>query len=374
MLEKPLILIVDDNPENIRVLGVALKSTEYNLTVAMNGRSALNIIEKQIPSLILLDVMMPDMTGFQVCEKLKNNPKTKDIEIIFVTAAVNLNEELKGLSLGAVDYIHKPISIPVVQAKVLLHLERIKNKHELKLKNEALAEVNRLRDDIERITKHDLKTPIHVIMGYTEIMAEDDISEDEKKLYLKSISEAANKILYMVNNSLDLYKMEMGTYQYIPECIAINKLIEDVINDLTKCAKSKEIKIDIATKDFEAAAEKHLSYSLFANLLRNAIEASPINGVIEIKMHHENNQSVISITNSGCVPKAIRAKFFEKYATSGKQNGNGLGTYSAKLMTETQRGTIHMETNDNNNETCITIRLPRYVKSPDMVKNCIETF
>ena len=372
--KKPLILIVDDNPENIRVLGAALKSTEYNLTVAMNGQSAINTIDKDVPSLILLDVMMPDMTGFQVCEKLKNNPKTKDIEIIFVTAAVNVDDELKGLALGAVDYIHKPISIPIVQAKVLLHLERIKNKHELKLKNEALAEVDRLRNDIERMMRHDLKTPLLVIMGYSELMSEYDISNEEKLSYSKAIYAAGNKILYMVDNSLNLYKMEMGTYEYIPESVEFNDLIEDVIKDLKSFAASKQLKIEIEStenKNFEAAAERHLSYSLFANLLRNAIEASPDDGALTIKMHHENDQSVIAITNSGCVPESIRATFFEKYATSGKKNGNGLGTYSAKLMAETQRGTIDMETNDH--QTCITVRLPRYLTSTDTITKSIET-
>lgn len=372
--KKPLILIVDDNPENIRVLGAALKSTEYNLTVAMNGQSAINTIDKDVPSLILLDVMMPDMTGFQVCEKLKSNPKTKDIEIIFVTAAVNVDDELKGLALGAVDYIHKPISIPIVQAKVLLHLERIKNKHELKLKNEALAEVDRLRNDIERMMRHDLKTPLLVIMGYSELMSEYDISNEEKLSYSKAIYAAGNKILYMVDNSLNLYKMEMGTYEYIPESVEFNDLIEDVIKDLKSFAASKQLKIEIEStenKNFEAAAERHLSYSLFANLLRNAIEASPDDGALTIKMHHENDQSVIAITNSGCVPESIRATFFEKYATSGKKNGNGLGTYSAKLMAETQRGTIDMETNDH--QTCITVRLPRYLTSTDTITKSIET-
>ena len=360
MTEKTLILIVDDNSDNIRVLGAALKSTEYNLSVAINGKSALSMIEKEImPSLILLDVMMPEMNGFQVCEALKNNPKTKDIEIIFVTAVTNPEEELRGLELGAIDYIHKPFSIPIIQAKIALHLERIKSKRELQLKNEALAEVNRLRDDIERMTQHDLKTPLNVIMCYSQMIIEDDISKDEKELFSKSIYDAGNKILYMITNSLDLYKMEIGTYEYVPESTALNDLIKDVINDLQTLATSKQLKIDIEKKRFDAAVEKHLSYSLFANLLRNAIEASPINGIITIKMHYENEQSVISIANSGSVPKEIRATFFEKYATSGKKNGNGLGTYSAKLMTETQGGTISMETNDY--ETCITVRLPRYV-------------
>ncbi len=360
------ILIVDDNPENVRILGAAIKSIDCNLSVALSGEAALDMIEEEMPSLILLDVMMPNLSGFEVCERLKNNPKTKDIEIIFITAAVNLEEELRGLGLGAIDYIHKPISVPIVQAKVQFHLELIISKQELQLKNEALAEVNRLRDDIERITQHDLKSPLTAIMCYSEMMMEDDdIPEEKKQRFLKSIYDAGNTILFMVNNSLDLYKMEVGTYEYTPKLIPLNDVIKNVIKDLHVLATSKQLKIDIEqfeNKDFETFAEKHLSYSLFANLLRNAIEASPNNGVITIKMFYENKQSVISITNSGAVPEVIRATFFDKYATSGKKNGNGLGTYSAKLMAETQLGTIGMRTNDN--ETCITVRLP--------CQNCVD--
>ena len=360
--EKALVLIVDDNHDNIRVLGAALKSIDCKVSVAFNGQSALNIIEKELPNLILLDVMMPDITGFQVCEKLKSNPKTKHIEIIFITAAINVDEELRGLELGAIDYIHKPISIPIVQAKVELYLERIKSKHELHLKNEALAEVYRLRNDIERMMQHDLKTPLNVIMGFSELISDHSISVDEKEMYSNYIYEAGKKILYMVDSSLNLYKMEMGTYDYTPESIALNCLIEEVIHDLQSLHVSKQLKINIESSEnsiFDVAVEKILSYSLFANLLRNAIEASPTNGIISIKMYHENAQSVISISNSGSVPKEIRATFFEKYVTSGKKDGNGLGTYSAKLITETQGGTIDMETDDD--ITCITVRLPRYV-------------
>lgn len=360
--KKALVLIVDDNHDNIRVLGTALKSIDCKVSVAVNGQFALNIIEKEIPDLILLDVMMPEITGFQVCEQLKNNPKTKNIEIIFITAAVSVDEELRGLELGAIDYIHKPFSIPIVQAKVEINLERIKSKRALQLKNQALDEVYRLRNDIELMMRHDLKTPLNVIMGFSELISDNPISDEEKQIYSKYIYDAGKKILYMVDNSLNLYKMEMGTYEYHPESIALNDLIEDVIKDLQSLVVSKQITIDVEpseNKNFKIAAEKNLSYSLFANLLRNAIEASPINGIISIKIHHENAQIVISISNSGAVPEEIRATFFEKYSTSGKKDGNGLGTYSAKLMTETQGGIIDMKTNGY--ETCITVRLPCYV-------------
>jgi signal transduction histidine kinase len=360
--KKALVLIVDDNHDNIRILGTAIKSIDCNVAVAFDGQSALNIIEKEVPNLILLDVMMPDITGFQICEKLKSNPKTKDIEIVFITSAVNIQEELRGLELGAIDYIHKPISIPIVQAKVELYLERIKRKHELELKNDALNELYRLRNDIERMMQHDLKTPLSVIMGFSQLISDHSTSMDEKEMYSKYIYEAGNKILYMIDSSLNLYKMEIGTYEYIPEAIALNPLIEEVFQDLQSLHISKQLKINIESSEnriFEASGEKILSYSLFANLLRNAIEASPHNGIISIKMCLENTQIVISISNFGSVPEKIRATFFEKYATAGKKDGNGLGTYSAKLITETQGGTIDMKTNDN--ETCITVRLPRYV-------------
>ena len=295
--KKALVLIVDDNHDNIRILGTAIKSIDCNVAVAFDGQSALNIIEKEVPNLILLDVLMPDITGFQVCEKLKSNPKTKDIEIVFITSAVNVQEELRGLELGAIDYIHKPISIPIVQAKVELYLERIKRKHELELKNDALNELYRLRNDIERMMQHDLKTPLSVIMGFSQLISDHTTSIDEKEMYSKYIYEAGNKILYMIDSSLNLYKMEIGTYEYIPESIALNPLIEEVFQDLQSLHISKQLKINVESSDnsiFEVSGEKILSYSLFANLLRNAIEASPHNGIISIKMCLENTQIVIS--------------------------------------------------------------------------------
>jgi CheY-like chemotaxis protein len=159
------ILIADDNPENIRVLGTVLRQKNCRITIAQNGVQALKAAEEYIPDLILLDVMMPEMDGFEVCQNLKANPKTQAIEIIFITADVTPSDELKGINLGAVDYIHKPFSIPLLQSKVALHLEKAHSKKELLLKNAILEENARLRDDIERMTRHDLKTPLNALLG-----------------------------------------------------------------------------------------------------------------------------------------------------------------------------------------------------------------
>lgn len=363
----PHIVIVDDNPENIRVLGAVFPPNKYQITIATNGETALKTVEQNPPDLILLDLMMPGIDGFEVCRRLKSNPKTQDIEIIFVTAATAENNELKGIALGAIDYIYKPFSVPLILTKVEKHLERLTHKKDLRLKNAALEEVVKLRDDIERITRHDLKTPLNAILGFPQLMLMDDNLNSEQRGYLEEILRAGNEMNNMINNSLDLFKMETGCYPYQPNWVDISMLINTILRDLKSYIEQHGVKITVSqqpqperqkgqTDNFIVMAEKSLSYSLFANLIRNAIEACPSHDTISIAMSYDGNDGIIAITNPGTVPEEIRESFFEKYATAGKAQGTGLGTYSARLMATTQNGTINMTT--NNKETSIVVRLP----------------
>lgn len=365
MMDKDFhILIVDDNPENIRVLGTVLRQKNCRVTIAQSGEMALKAAQEHLPDLILLDVMMPDMDGFEVCQILKSNPKTENIEIIFITAAIANTDELKGLSLGAVDYIHKPFSIPVVQVKVALHLERARNKHYLQLKNAALEENARLREHIDRITRHDLKNPLNALLGYPQLMLLDKSLTATQRGYLEKMLTAGNEMLHMINNSMALFKMETGCYQYKPELIDILEVIRRVLRDLRMLTDVVGVKIKILVdgqendsgRFFKVLAESSLSYSMLANLIRNAIEACSENDTIVIKLNEEAKQGVIAITNPGSVPEQIRGHFFEKYITVGKPHGTGLGTYTAKLMAEVQNGSIAMSSNAR--ETCVTVKLP----------------
>jgi len=357
------ILIVDDNPENIRVLGTVLRQKSYRLTIAQNGVQAVKAAQEHLPDLILLDIMMPEMDGFEVCRILKSAPETQDIEIIFVTAAVAHDDELKGLSLGAVDYIHKPFAIPLVQSKVALHLERAQRKKELKLKNAILEENVRLRDDIERITRHDLKTPLNALMGYPQLLLLDDNLTEEQRGYLEAMMSASNEMLNMINNSLNLFKMEIGCYQYVPETVDIAGVIKSVLRDLKLLIDKQGVMVHLDLihqpdndQPFYAQAERNLSYSMFANLIRNAIEVCQHDDLIVIQLSYKYNNAMITITNPGSVPESVRETFFDKYSTAGKIEGTGLGTYSAKLMATTQQGDITMSTSSE--ETCLTVSLP----------------
>ena len=360
------ILIVDDNIDNIQVLGTALQEQHYHLVVAQNGEQALKALKEFMPALILLDVMMPGLDGFQICKIIKNNPRTQHIEVIFITAATTNGDELKGLSLGAVDYIHKPFSIPIVQAKVALHLERIEHR--------------KLREDVERVMRHDLKTPLNALLGFPQLMLEDDNLTAEQRGYLQYMQDVGKEMLHMINNSLDLFKMEIGTYQYKPQPVDICLLINGITKDLISFIRENKVEVVVSktnnlislTENFFVLAEKYLSYSLFANLIRNAIEASTANSIITINLDREDNEGVITITNSGSVPEEIQHIFFDKYVTFGKKQGTGLGTYSAKLMAEVQNGSIAMTS--TNNETCITVRLPLYTEASHLKNNPQSSF
>ncbi len=164
---RQLVLVVDDEPANLRVLNQLLNDT-YKLVFAKSGQEALRLVEKELPNIILLDVMMPEMTGYEVCEQLKKNTKFKSIPIIFITALSDPTDEAKGLNLGAVDYISKPISPAVVKARVKTHLSLVDVDE---LKKSRLEVIQRLGRASEY---KDNETGMHVMRmsHYSKVIAE----------------------------------------------------------------------------------------------------------------------------------------------------------------------------------------------------------
>jgi len=354
--EKQKILAVDDTPENLDVVKGILQS-DYTLLLAVNGTLALKIAKAQKPDLILLDIMMPKIDGYEVLERLKQDDETKEIPVIFLTAKAEIEDEVKGFGLGCVDYITKPISPPILVARVKTHLA-------LKRQNEILKENVKLREDVDCITRHDLKTPLNAIINYPKLINKDNLTEKQIS-QLDKIGAAGYKLLNMINLSLDLFKMEQGTYQFDPVPVNILSILDDIVQDNRMSILSKKANLEISINGnpvsedsiFEIPGEKLLFYSMLANLIKNSLEASPRKETISIQLTDEDD-FVISIQNKGTVPQDIHSNFFEKYATSGKSGGTGLGTYSAKLITETQGGLISMDSSEKKGTT-IKIAFPK---------------
>jgi two-component system sensor histidine kinase/response regulator len=371
--KKPILLAVDDVADNLDVL-VELLSNEYQVRVASSGERALKILDSgKIPDLILLDVMMPEMDGFEVCRRIKANPATADVPVIFLTSMSEAADVTKGFALGAVDFVTKPADPPILRARIQTHLRLRRAFAELKSNRIALIEKNavlednlRLRDDFERLSQHDLKNPVAGIISFTASLLDDPQLETTHKEILKYIEQSAYSVLNMVNLSLDLYKMEQGTYEFTPSAVDVGQLLNRIVRELQSELSSREIRLEFLNaavhaekaENIHVLADEVLCYSMFGNLLKNAMEAGSPGTAIQIRIDTIEDRVAVQITNTGAVPLEIRGRFFEKFVTSGKSGGTGIGTFSAQLIAQTQRGEIAMVTSDAPATTTLTVSLP----------------
>jgi len=228
----------------------------------------------------------------------------------------------------------------------------------LERQNGTLQEHVRLREEVERIGRHDLKTPINSIVAVPRLLREEGRLGQEADELLAIVERAGYRILSMVNLSLDLFKMEQGSYVFRPAAVDLADLLEKVGADVGTHAAAKQVglKVDAGAAPY-AWAEELLCYSLLANLMRNAVEASPQGGEVSIGAFAGPGETVVlRIHNHGAVPASVRGSFFQKYATSGKAGGTGLGAYSARLMARVQDGDIEMQTSTDEGTT-LTVRL-----------------
>jgi two-component system sensor histidine kinase/response regulator len=267
--------------------------------------------------------------------------------------------------VGAVDYITKPFSPPVVRARVRTHLSLMAAQEKLKAQNEELKKTAELREEVERMTKHDLKNPLSVILGISE-MASDGQERPASVLcdLMETIQDASLRMLRMINSSLDMFRMEEGTYALEPQQVDITKILQRISAETQRINPAFQNKIKITARpdgqamdeSFWVMGEELLLYSMLANLINNALEASPMDEDIYISLEH-NKEALITVRNKGEVPQQVRGNFFDKYVTWGKQKGNGLGTYIAKLITLTHGGEISLDTSQPG-ETTLIVKLP----------------
>lgn len=407
---RALILVVDDVPDNLDIL-VDVLSDDYQVRAANSGERALKVLASgKLPDLILLDVMMPGMDGFEVCRRIKANPDTAEIPVIFLSTMSESVDVAKGFEAGAVDFITKPADPPILKARIATHLKLRSSIAELNqsritlIEQNKMLEVNlRLREEVERISQHDLKNPIAGIISFAAILQEDAQLADDQKEIIGYIEQSAYRVLNMVNLSLGLFKMEQGTYAFDPNLVDLIEVLNHLIKEKTREMTSRDISVafkigeGVATAADGAAAspkptslrilgDELLCYSMFGNLLKNAMEASAPNKVIMIELQSHfhapllpasaaplpnaalatippDNASpqpwvTVRMTNHGVVPKDIRERFFDKFSTSGKQGGTGLGAFSAQLIARTQGGDITMQTSDEKGTTTISVTLP----------------
>lgn len=365
---KPTIMIVDDTPENLQLLREMFDNAEYRVVAFPSGKLALAAACKNPPDIILLDINMPEMDGFEVCRQLKTDEVLKDIPVIFVSALSETQDKVRAFTAGGVNYVTKPFQFEEVRARVRTHLDLCRARRELKRQNDILHENLRLRELVDQISRHDLKSPLTVFLNIPEMLLEEENLLPDQKELLQLLSNSGRRMSEMIRRSLDLIKMEKGIYEFVAVPVDFLKVVRQVFFELDGLMSQKKLHLELQldgrlasdTEALNIPGEEFVFHSMLANLIRNAIEASPEGGKITISLVSQPEFS-LSIHNFGAIPENIRDRFFERYVTSGKERGTGLGVFSARLMAKTMGGDLSFVT-DVVAGTTLTFVLPQNQK------------
>lgn len=342
---KPLILIVDDSPLNIKVLKSVLKENDYNVSFTTSGIRALRYLKEKTPDLILLDIQMPDMDGYEVCAKLKTSDKTKDIPVIFLTSNTKTSYLLKGFELGAVDYITKPFKVGELIAHIATHID-------LKLAKEKLIEVNRTKDKFFSIISHDLKNPAFAFRFLLEqtISHYSKLSKEEVLDNLNLLHFSSDNMCTLLNNLLLWAKSQSGILNFDPQEQNLKYIIDKNIANCNSAAKNKNISIKSnVNNNLSVFADEMMLSTIIINLLSNAIKFTDFNGEIEVDAVTKDKFIEISIKDFGKgINEADLNKLFHidsNYSFSGtnKEEGSGLGLILCKEFVLRNGGDIFVK-------------------------------
>ncbi|OQY46181.1 MAG: hypothetical protein B6242_08435 [Anaerolineaceae bacterium 4572_78] len=359
------ILIIEDSPYNLKVITDYLGGLGFKILMARHGEAGLQRAIYSLPDLVLLDIMMPGMDGFEVCRQLKNNEQTMDIPVIFMTALTDMANKFKGFSVGGVDYITKPFQHEEVLARITTHLrikkltERLQQKNEiLEKKATELAELNASKDKFFSIMAHDLRGPFQPLVGLSQMLAQtpekfstQDIRELGKRLYFSS-----KNISSLLENLLAWSRMQMGHLEYEPSQLDLYQVMQQTIRLLEINAMEKDINIqNNIPEEMIVYTDKNILKTVIRNLTSNALKFTDKGGRVTVSVEEINKLEdcstciIMSIADTGIgISQDNLAKLFKldiHHTTKGTANehGTGLGLIISKEMVEIYGGKILVE-------------------------------
>ncbi len=323
---KDVILVVDDQPNNLKVISSVLGDS-YSLSFANNGPNALKILEKLEPDLILLDVMMPDMDGFEVCSRIKSDFRTKDIPVIFLTAKNDIEDIVRAFKAGAVDYITKPFNVMELKVRVSNHI-MLRHAHlALEQSNLQLQKVNKEKDKFFSIIAHDLRNPFIGISSLSRIMMEQLKSQgnEEMEEFAREINQASNNAYNLLKNLLNWARSQTGKMEFNPERLQIRALIEETITLLKENARMKNIQLSVsAADDLYLSADREMLNIVLRNLISNAIKFTHEGGKVQVVAGAEEGLILVDVIDNGIgMSEKILADLFRIDASAGRKGTNG---------------------------------------------------
>ena len=334
------ILFVDDVMSNVLLLKVLLTNEKFAIATASNGRQALEQVEKENPDLVLLDVMMPDMSGFEVAQHLKSNPNTADIPIIFLTALNSTADIVKGFQVGANDFISKPFNKEELIIRVTHQISLVAAKRLILSKTEELQRTIAGRDKLYSVIAHDLRSPMGSIKMVLNMLILNLPSEKigaEMYELLTMANQTTEDVFSLLDNLLKWTKSQIGKLNVVYQDVDLVEVTDGVIEIFSMVASLKKIRIrEMKPEKMMVNADIDMLKTVVRNLLSNAIKFSKENSEVLVKMEEVDGMAVVSVQDYGCgISEEGQKKLLHTdthFSTFGTNNeeGSGLGLLLCK--------------------------------------------
>ena len=352
-MQKPLILIVDDTPKNIQLLSNILHDKGYNICISTSGVRAIESVNTEVPDLILLDIQMPGMDGFETFTALKLNPRSKDIPIIFLTAVVEPEKILQGFELGAVDYITKPFNIPELTARVATHIE-------IKRSREKLRELNATKDKLFSIISHDLRSSLGTVLSFSDLLLENVERYPLEKIrkFASTIYQSSKNTFELLENLLDWSRLQTEQITKKIEKQNLNDTVSNVVQLYIEVAKIKHITIqNNIPPDVFIFCDIDMTKTVLRNLILNALKFTDFHGKVTLNSLENDSEIEIHVSDDGVGIIAENIPFLfsidKNISTLGtnKEKGTGLGLMLCKDLIDKQGGKIWVESEPGKGST-----------------------
>lgn len=359
------ILVVDDDEVIRKLLRRVLERSGFVVDEAGSGEGAIECIESNEPDLILLDVVMDGIDGFNTCRKIKQMPSLKEVPIVFVTGRSDTSSIVEGLDAGGCDYITKPINRHEALARIRNHLKmRVLMRFQRDF-IDGLKKANFAKNRIIGMASHDLRNPLASIRGLSEFLAESGPLNEDQIEIIETIQSTSSSMLHLVDELLDLSVIESGEEHSEAEPCQLCEVVSSSLNIYQFTANKKSIKLELEDRGMPdlLMLDKTQFRRLMDNLLSNAVKYSPFGSFIRVVAEHVDGVLKIAIEDEGPgIPEDEMHKLFTDFGKTsvqptGNETSTGLGLAICKKIAESHRGRVYAENREDRSGARFTIEL-----------------
>ncbi|MFP4549481.1 MAG: ATP-binding protein [Spirochaetales bacterium] len=352
------LMVVDDNPVNLQLLFESLGSAGYRILVCEDGETAVRQAKDAQPDLILMDVLLPGISGYDSCRAIRAQAETSDIPIIFLTALTQTNDKLEGFDAGGVDYLTKPLQLSEVLARVSTHLSLRNLRRELEDRNQELKRRDERRERLFSIIAHDLKSPMATFVSATRLLAEFEPGDESYPEMVQTLKARAHRLDRQISELLAWGEYQISEGRLSPRTIDLTALIDEIVTEAEPETSLKRLAVVKCTPESLAATlDPTAVRTIVSNILGNAIKFTPDGGSVRIELSRDGSKVVVSIQDSGIgMSSAQTAKLFTRTGRAHRpgtkgEGGSGLGLILASEIAELMGGRIDVTSEEGSGTT-----------------------